>query len=319
VYRLTPYLLLGAVLWLCFYNSGVHATLAGVVLAFTLPVKSNVNLRGYTSWLGSKSREFGAHYDSDQRVLGQHDVTATAREVGEISRRVTPPLQRVEHGFTFWVNFIILPVFAFVNAQVYIADANMAQVLTSPVTLGVWVGLVVGKPVGILFTTWVLVRFLGFSLPKNTRWGHMVGIGMLGGIGFTMAILVDGLAFTDPSHIMEGKVGILLGTFTAAILGLTYMAVYLKISEKRHGVNPEVLEGEQAVDLAVDLPEGGTVQTSVGSDANGLIEQAVTAAVEEAVAKAAADGSKLVRVAVTVESENGTSHVVDLKDPSGDR
>jgi NhaA family Na+:H+ antiporter len=235
VYKLTGYALLGAVLWVCFFNSGVHATLAGVVLAFTLPVKSNVNVRGYASWLGRKSTEFDDNYDSELRVLGQHEVTAVARQISDISHRVTPPLQRVEHTFTFFVNFIVLPVFAFVNAQVYIADANMAEVLTSPVTLGVWVGLVVGKPVGILLTTWVLVKFFGFSLPTGARWGHMVGIGMLGGIGFTMAILVDGLAFSDASHIMEGKVGILLGTFTAAVLGLVYMAIYLKISEKRHG------------------------------------------------------------------------------------
>lgn len=233
VYRLTPYMLLGAVLWVCFFNSGVHATLAGVVLAFTLPVKTNVNLARFTNWMGRKSSEFDESYNDGEHILGQHEVTDLAREVSDISKRVTPPLQRLEHSISIVVNFIILPIFAFVNAQVFIADANMAEVLTSPVTLGVFCGLVFGKPIGILLTTFVLVKFFGFSLPENSRWGHMVGIGMLGGIGFTMAILVGGLAFADPAHVMEGKIGILLGTFTAAVLGLSYLAIYLKVSERK--------------------------------------------------------------------------------------
>ena len=325
VYKLTPYMLLGAVLWVCFFNSGVHATLAGVVLAFTLPVKSNVNLKSYTNWIGQKSSEFDERYNSDLRILGQHEVTEVAHEVADISHRVTPPLQRLEHLITFWVNFVILPIFAFVNAQVFIADANMAEVLTSPVTLGVFCGLVFGKPIGILLTTFVLVKFLGFTLPKNTRWGHMVGIGMLGGIGFTMAILVGGLAFSDPSHIMEGKVGILLGTFTAAVLGLGYLFVYLKVTEKKYGVLDEGQDGPVGVEVKVDLPgtetdfavlergDGGEVSDQV----NDAIAKAVAQALEEAIAQTVAEKGKPARVAVSIESESGEKSVIDLSKLKG--
>lgn len=233
VYRLAPYLLVGALLWVCFFNAGIHATLAGVVLAFALPVKSNVNLKGYSDWIAQRAGEFGRTYDSDLRILGQHEVTQLTHEVERVSHSVTPPLQRLEHAITFPVNFLVLPLFAFVNAQVFVADADMLAVLTSPVTLGVWVGLVLGKPIGILLTTFVMVKFCGFSLPENATWGHMLGIGMLAGIGFTMAILVGGLAFTDPDYIMNAKVGILLGTFTAAVAGLAYLAVYLKCHEAK--------------------------------------------------------------------------------------
>lgn len=323
VYKLAPYLLLGAVLWVCFYNSGVHATLAGVVLAFTLPVKTNVRLKSYTNWIGQKSSEFDERYNGDLRVLGQHEVTEVAREVEDISRRVTPPLQRLEHSITFWVNFVILPIFAFVNAQVYVADANMAEILTSPVTLGVFCGLVFGKPIGILLTTFVLVKFMGFTLPKNTRWGHMVGIGMLGGIGFTMAILVGGLAFSDAEHVMQGKVGILLGTFTAALLGLGYLALYIKHAEKKYGKlapEGEALPNTMGVELSVDLPgtdndfavledpDGGVISHEV----NSALTNAVTQAIEDAIAEAIANDGKPTRVAISIESESGKTQTIDL-------
>lgn len=321
VYRLTPYMLLGAVLWFCFFNSGIHATLSGVVLAFTLPVKTNVKPASYVNLLGTKAREFDSTYDSSKRVLGQHEVTAVSRQVEKVSRLVTPPLQRLEHAIANPVNFIILPLFAFCNAQVYVAGADMATILTSPVTLGVWVGLVVGKPVGILLTTFIMCKFFGFSLPKNTRWGHMVGVGMLGGIGFTMAILVGGLAFTDPDYIMEGKVGILLGTFTAAILGLVYMFVYLHFSEKKHGVLDEGAASE--VEVKVDLPgEKGdfTVVETSGEGAqaesvNRAISDAVAKAIGSAVAEAVARDGKPVRVAITMESEEGQTRTIDLENP----
>ena len=233
VFKLTPYLLLGCVLWVCFYNSGIHATLAGVVLAFTLPVKTNVKVGSYAGWVRGKAAQLEDAYSDEAHILSQHEVSEVAGEIAHASHRVTPPLQRLEHSLTFFVNFIVLPVFAFVNAQVHVAGADFAAILTSPVTLGVWVGLVVGKPVGIMLTTFVLVKFCKFPLPAGATWGHLLGVGMLAGIGFTMAILVGGLAFTDPTYIMEGKVGILLGTFTAAILGLVYMFVCLRVSEKR--------------------------------------------------------------------------------------
>ena len=132
VFKLTPYLLLGAFLWVCFFNAGIHATLAGVVLAFTLPVKSNVNLKAYAHWIAGKSAEFDRTYDSDLRILGQHEVTELTHEVERVSHIVTPPLQRLEHAITFPVNYLILPLFAFVNAQVFVADACHPWCLGGP-------------------------------------------------------------------------------------------------------------------------------------------------------------------------------------------
>lgn len=323
VYKLAPYLLLGAVLWFCFFNSGIHATLAGVVLAFTLPVKSNVNLKSYARWMGGKSLEFDQRYNSDMRVLGQHEVTELTREVEHISHAVTPPLQRLEHYISFPVNFLVLPIFAFVNAQVYIAGADLGAVLTSPVTLGVFFGLVLGKPIGILLTTFLLVKFFKFALPKNATWGHMAGIGMLGGIGFTMAILVGGLAFSDAEHIMNGKVGILLGTFTAALVGLAYLFAYLKFSERRMASRAGVAggtvdDGETGVAVHVDFADDltdGVLDVTTGAEAQEVrraVSDAVSEAVEDAIARALLEGDRPVRVTVTLESQSGETRSVDL-------
>lgn len=233
VYMVTPYMLVGGALWLCFFFSGVHATLAGVVLAFTLPSRSDVQLTNFTSWLVSRANVIDDAYDATSRVLGQHKVTELARQLETVSHRVTPPLQRVEHAISWPVNFLVLPLFAFVNAQISFAGADMLAVIGDPVTLGVFIGALAGKPIGILLTTAIMVLIFRFKLPDNVRWGHMVGVGILGGIGFTMSILISGLAFTDGTSVTEAKLGIIMGSVTAAVLGLLYYQIYLSAVEKK--------------------------------------------------------------------------------------
>ena len=117
-FRLAPYIILGLLLWFCMFRSGVHATLAGVILAFTVPAKCGVKLSNLTDWLGEIMPELDEHFDEDAHVLGQHDFTHAATRVERVMHRVTPPLQRLEHYISTPVNFLILPIFAFVNAQV---------------------------------------------------------------------------------------------------------------------------------------------------------------------------------------------------------
>ena len=174
VYQVTPYVILGAVLWLCFYFSGVHATLAGVVLAFALPSRTDVRLQNFTDWLVSKAGVIDDAYDSSVRVLGQHRVTELARQLATVSQRVTPPLQRVEHAISVPVNFIILPVFAFVNAQISFVGSDVLSLVTDNVTVGVYAGAVLGKPIGIMLTTLAMVHLFRFKLPDGVRWGHIV-------------------------------------------------------------------------------------------------------------------------------------------------
>lgn len=222
VYAIAPYAVVGLVLWACMFNSGVHATLAGVIVAFALPSRSDVRLADLGGWLSARARDLDDTYDDENHVLGQHDFTDGAWRVERVMHHVTPPLQRMERYVSVFVNFLVLPLFAFVNAELHLVGANLASVLTSPVAHGVFLGAVVGKPAGIIGTTALLVR-LGFArLPRGMDWAQVVTVGLMGGVGFTMSILITGLAFADPADAIAAKCAILLGSVTSALLGLAF-------------------------------------------------------------------------------------------------
>lgn len=225
VYYARCYLIIGAVLWFCMFNSGIHATLAGVIVALFLPDNSDIRLSALQPWLKKKSAELSANYDEDMSVLGQHNFTEIASGVERIMRHVTPPLQRVEHSISTFVNFGILPLFAFVNAQVRFVDVDLMHILTSPIAGGTFFGALLGKPLGIILVTLLLVK-IGFArLPKGVNWHQIIGVGIMGGLGFTMSILIGNLAFTDSEEILAAKCAILVCSVVAAILGGIYLLV----------------------------------------------------------------------------------------------
>ena len=140
---------------------------------------------------------------------------------------VTPPLQRMERYVSVFVNFVVLPLFAFVNAELHLVGASIASVLTSPVAHGVFLGAVVGKPAGIIGTTALLVR-LGFArLPRGMDWAQVVTVGLMGGVGFTMSILITGLAFADPADAIAAKCAILLGSVASGLLGVAFGRLFI--------------------------------------------------------------------------------------------
>ena len=228
-YRLAPYSVLGLLLWFCMFKSGVHATLAGVILAFTIPAKCGVKLDSLTDWLGECLPLLDDRYDDEAHILGQHDFTVSTTKVERVMHRVTPPLIRMERLISTPVNFVILPIFAFVNAQVRLVGVDMSTLLTDPVTLGVYFGMLLGKPIGIFGMTFALVKLKACELPHNVNWHMIAGVGILGGIGFTMSILISGLAFpTAQFEVLAAKAAILAGSVTAAVLGMIYMSVVCK-------------------------------------------------------------------------------------------
>lgn len=223
-FGVAPYLTLGLVLWFCLYQSGVHATLAGVILAFTMPARSDINARVLVSWVESKLPELDDRFDDEAHILGQHDFTHAVYGVERVMHRVTPPLQRLEHRISAPVNFIILPLFAFVNAQVRLVGVDVMALVADPVAVGVYLGMLVGKPLGIFGVTYLMVRTGLAELPQGVRWSHIAGMGILGGIGFTMSILIAGLAFTQiPAELLAAKTAILAGSVSAALIGLAFM------------------------------------------------------------------------------------------------
>ena len=225
-FGLAPYVTLGLVLWFCLFQSGIHATLAGVILAFTIPARSDINAGGLVGWLEGKLPELDDTFDDEAHILGQHDFTHAVYGVERVMHRVTPPLQRLEHRISTPVNFIILPIFAFVNAQVRLVGVDLGALVVDPVAVGTYLGMLLGKPIGIFGMTFLMVKTGLARLPEGVQWKHIAGIGILGGIGFTMSILIAGLAFTEiPAELLASKTAILAGSVSAAIIGLIYMSI----------------------------------------------------------------------------------------------
>lgn len=232
VYALVPYLLVGAVLWYCVLMSGVHATIAGVLLAFTIPTGSRVNLHSFMDWSGEKVRQAREAFEPEVPVLAQGDYLDTVKSLSRVARQVVPPAIRLEQRLHPWVYFAALPLFALTNAGVRFVDASPAALIADPVLPGVMLGLLIGKPVGIMLLSFLTVKVKAASLPAGVTWGHMLGAAILGGVGFTMAIFVANLAYADPSHVATAKLGILLASLVAGVVGFLFLLVQAKRKAK---------------------------------------------------------------------------------------
>ena len=233
IYSLIPYLLVGAVLWYCVYMSGVHATIAGVLLAFTIPSGSRVNIKSFLTWSGDKVREARSAYQPETPVIAQGGYIETVQDLSRVARQVVPPATRLEHRLYPWVYFGILPLFALTNADVSFLGVDVGAMLSSPVLYGVLLGLLVGKPLGIMLFSMAVVKSKLASLPENVNWFHMLGASILGGVGFTMAIFVANLAFPDEGLVATAKLGILAASLLAGVLGFVLLLLQAKAAKKR--------------------------------------------------------------------------------------
>lgn len=233
VYSLVPYLVVGALLWFCVFMSGVHSTIAGVLLAFTIPSGSRINLKGFTAWSDKKIRQAHEAYRPDEPVIGQKDYMRNVKNLSSIAAQVIPPATRLEHRLYPWVYFLILPLFALTNADVHLVGADPAVLFGTPVFAGVFFGLLVGKPLGIMLFSFIVVRSGLASLPENVNWKHMLGASILGGVGFTMAIFVANLAFESEAAIVAAKAAILAASTVAGVAGFAFLLVEARADADR--------------------------------------------------------------------------------------
>lgn len=234
VYALAPYLLLGAVLWAFVYLSGVHATIAGVLLAFTIPSGSRVNLREFAAWSDKKVNQATDALEPEEPVIAQKEYLRNVRNLSAVSRQVIPPAMRLENALYPWVYFLILPLFALTNANVTVSG-DAGAIAASPGFLGVFFGLLVGKPAGILLASAIVVKSGLGALPAHTTWRHMAGAALLGGVGFTMAIFVSNLAFDSEAATSAAKLAILMASAVAGIAGFAVL-----MPEARRAVDEDV-------------------------------------------------------------------------------
>lgn len=215
------YLGVSCVLWFCVLNSGIHATIAGIIAAFAIPAKAKITPMAFTSFCRVKVEEIekidvpGAHTLEDDRQQRM------ALEIRDAALRSTAPLQRLEFELHPVTAFFVLPLFALANAHITLPGWSESAV--HDVGMGVFLGLVVGKPVGILLFTWCATT-LGLSdLPRGVTWRHVAGVGMLGGIGFTMSLFIANLAFRIAGVANEAKFMILAASLVAGALGYCWL------------------------------------------------------------------------------------------------
>jgi NhaA family Na+:H+ antiporter len=215
------YMVVGVVVWIGFLLSGVHATIAGVLVAFTIPAATKINERVYAEQLRKLSYDFEKEIPNNSTLITslQQDII---ERVKLLSLAAETPLQKLEYALHPWVAFLIMPLFALSNSGMVIGSDFFTAVL-NPVSLGVTFGLILGKFVGVLLFTWVMVKSGIAALPEQANWKHITGVALLAGVGFTMSLFISGLAFDEPLFIDSAKYGILLASVISGILGIVFL------------------------------------------------------------------------------------------------
>lgn len=215
------YLLLGIALWFCFLKSGVHATVAGVLLAMMIPVRSRIDKSDFLR----ETKRAVERLENDDASAAENELI---HHVAAVTEDAQSPLHRMEHALQPYVAFLIMPVFALANAGVAL-QGDIVGSLVSPVALGVTLGLIVGKQAGIFGATWLAVRTGVAVLPSGVSWPMIYALTWLCAIGFTMALFIAGLAFTDPATMDVAKIAILAASTVAGAVGM----VLVKKSTRR--------------------------------------------------------------------------------------
>ena len=241
IYNRWFYISVGLVLWYCFLQSGVHATIAGVIVAFTVPAAPHYETGKYIH----KIKECIGYFPvtSDKGLILNKEQTNVLKRIETASDHVISPLQSLEDELHEVVNYIILPLFAFANAGVVLNLGEGQSIDFSTLTIAIAAGLVVGKFVGIYLFTWLAIKLRLSTLSEGMTWTNLTGISLLGGIGFTVSLFIANLSFgTDLALLEQAKLGVLLGTLVAGVLGYIVLQLTLpKISE-----NPDYADEKQA-------------------------------------------------------------------------
>jgi len=232
-----PYAIIGIFLWLTLLDSGIHATVAGILLAFTIPARSKYNHASFKKEAHDLIHEF-PEINFDRMVVDEEQRDFMKRIQCSVEDLDTP-LQKLEDKLHGVANYFIIPMFALVNAGVNVFNGSVGVTLVHPISLGIVAGLVIGKPLGIFLFVWLSNKLGITQLPKSISYFQILGIGCLGGIGFTMSLFVANLAFEDSSAIAQAKVAILIGSMVAAMLGVILLSWRKKDIGARENLNQE--------------------------------------------------------------------------------
>ena len=233
----------GIGLWVAVLMSGVHATIAGVLLALTIPARRRIDEETFIARVERSLADFRAADEPGTTVLTNPGHQQAIHEIEEACEAAQAPLFKLEEKLHGLVAFGIMPIFALSNAGVQVAGGS-ANLLTSRIVLGIVLGLVIGKPVGITLLSWLSVRAGVAALSRDAGWRALHGVSWLGGIGFTMSLFIANLAFEGTPHLEEAKIGILVASTVAGIVGWTVLKRTFSRLNERASVEIDEAAGE---------------------------------------------------------------------------
>jgi NhaA family Na+:H+ antiporter len=225
------FFLMGFIVWVLFLKSGIHATIAGVLLALTIPIKRKANTISFYNNVKDALDMFVADCDnkkSETKMLTKNQLSAI-EEIEDLAERTSPPLQHLEHSLHGWIVFLIMPLFALANAGVVF---NFSGESNFGLSTNIALSMVLGKALGIFLLSFLSIKLRISELPKNVTFKMLGGISILGGLGFTMSLFINNLAFADQALIDSAKIGILIGSVVAGTLGFVVLKAALKSAEK---------------------------------------------------------------------------------------
>jgi len=224
VRRPLPYAGMGVLLWVCMLSSGIHATIAGIVVAFVIPIRPKFHPTTFIEKIRETTRDMEQSVARDPDIIHNSTLRKLVMSLGNGTRLTQAPAQRLEYFLHLPVAYLVIPIFALANAGIPVDTSEIGKVLSNPVTLGVICGLLLGKPLGIVGFTWLAVKLGLAKLPEGLDMRHIIGVGLLGGIGFTMSIFIADLGFAGrPEQLLAAKTGILLASAIAGFGGYFWL------------------------------------------------------------------------------------------------
>lgn len=227
--RPLPYLLLGVILWVVMLKSGIHATLAGILLAFTIPMRPKFEPARLLSHINEMVGQIKEAYQKEANIIKNHELRSRVRSLEEGIHLVQAPAQIMERSLHLPSAYIIIPIFSLANAGIPVDWSSLPSIASNPVSLGITLGLVIGKFVGIAGFTWLVVKLGYTALPQEINFKHIIGVGLMGGIGFTMSIFIAELGFAhSPEDLLMAKTGIFFASILAGVSGFIWLYVFSK-------------------------------------------------------------------------------------------
>ena len=224
-----PYVLIGLFLWLAMLASGIHATVAGIILAFTIPIRPKIDPGRLIEHVHDLANKMSESLDKGPDIIRNNQFRTQVIALGDGADYAQAPAQQLEHKLHLPVAYIVIPIFALANAGIPINADELSTAVAHPVTLGVFFGLFLGKLIGIAGFTWVAVSMGLSKLPEGLSMKHIIGVSLLGGIGFTMSIFIADLGFVNnPQELLMAKSGILLASLASGFAGAIWLMLLSK-------------------------------------------------------------------------------------------